>query len=317
MDIHRIKYFLCASECSSLSEAAKQLHISQPALSHQIKLLEEELEVKLFLRSNIGLKLTDAGQALIPWAQRLLDDTNAVKDMMSSLQNVFTGDLRVACSSSSGRYILPLMVARFCKRYTGVRVKILACRPESAALNLLEGEAHLGIVSSELSATGLESQEFFRDEISLIVPRGHAWSKRASIDVSEITQEPIILREESSGTRRVMMEELSQFDISLEDLNIFMEVGNVEAVLEVVAGGYGISFVSDLASRYMRELGYVVKIPVDGLNLQRANYMARKRITTPHRARDVFWGFIHDTENKDLLHSRHVGQIASDVAGKQ
>lgn len=99
------------------------------------------------------------------------------------------------------------------------------------------------------------------------------------------------MREETSGTRKVMLEELAKFDISIEDLNIFLEIGNVEAVLELVAGGYGVSFVSGLASRYLCQLKRIVTVPVNGMNMIRINYMARKNISTPNRTRDVFWGF--------------------------
>jgi len=305
MDFRKIEIFLSAAETFSLSEAAKQIHLSQPALSHQIKLLEEELDVKLFIRSNTGLKLTDAGQLLIPWARRIIHDTNDMKNMMSSLQNVLIGDLRIGCSSSSGKYILPVIVARFCKHSPGVQARILACRPKSAISWLLEGEAHLGIVSSEVSDESLESQEFFHDSISLIVPAKHPWASRYSVEAAEILQEPLIMREDTSGTRKVMLEELAKFDIGLEDLNIFLEVGNAEAVVEVVAGGFGVSFVSDLASKYLRDLGRIVKVKVDGVNMKRVNYMVRKREAAPHRPSDVFWGFIHALENTDLLHARH------------
>lgn len=302
MDIRRIEAFIRAAESSNLTEAARQLHLSQPAVSHQIKLLEAELDAKLFIRSNTGLKLTDAGQLLLPWARRLMRDTNELKDMMSSLQSDIAGELRISCSSTSGRYILPVLVARFCKRYPGAKIQIISCNAENAVQYLLEGEAHLGIVSSEIFNSGLEAQEFFHDTISLVVPPNHPWVERGSIEASELTKEPMILRESTSGTRRVMLGELAKFDISLDDLIIFLEVGNVEAVLEVVAEGYGVSFVSDLASIYMRGLGRVAKIQVQGMSMRRTNYMARKRGAESHRVRDVFWGFIHAPENSDLLH---------------
>lgn len=305
MDFHKIEIFLSAAETSSLSEAAKQMHLSQPAISHQIKLLEEELESKLFIRSSTGLKLTDAGRLLVPWARRIIHDTIEMKNMMSSLQDAPVGELRIACSSTSGKYILPIIAARFCKHSPGIQTRILACRPKSTISWLLDGEAHLGVVSSEVSDDGLELQEFFRDTISLIVPAKHPWAKRRSIEAAEILQEPLVLREDSSGTRKVMLEELAKFDIGLEDLKIFVEVGAAEGAVEVVANGYGISFVSDLASKCMRELGRVVKIQVDGVEMKRLNYLVRKRGAAPHRPSDVFWGFIHALENMDLLHPLH------------
>jgi DNA-binding transcriptional LysR family regulator len=221
--------------------------------------------------------------------------------MMSSLDEAIVGDLRISCSTTAGKYILPQMAARFCQQYPGIQVRILACGPERAALDLLGGEAHIGVVSSEVNDPSLESQKFFRDRITLIVPARHRWASRSSIEPQEILEEPLILREETSGTRRVVLAELAKFDISLEDLNIFMELGNAEAIVRTVAAGYGISFVSSLATACPLERGNVVDLAVEGVNLQRTVYMVRKRISAPHRPRDVFWGFIHDPANADLL----------------
>ncbi|MFZ5820450.1 MAG: selenium metabolism-associated LysR family transcriptional regulator [Chloroflexota bacterium] len=301
IDIQKIETFLRAAENLSLSEAAKQLHLSQPTVSHQIKTLEQELSVTLFTRSNTGLQLTEAGRLLLPWARRLLHDTNDLKEMMSSLNGDIVGELRIACSTTAGKYILPQMAARFSQQYPGIHVKILACGPEQATFNLLEGEAHLGVVSSAVDVSSLESQTFFRDTITLIVPPHHRWAMRQSIEPAEILEERIIMREETSGTRKVVLAELAKHDISLEDLNIFMELGNAEAIVRTVAAGYGVSFVSNLATACPLERGNVVDICVDGLSLQRSVYMVRKRISAPHRPRDVFWSYIHDPANADIL----------------
>jgi DNA-binding transcriptional LysR family regulator len=173
IDLQKIKTFLSAADHLSISEAAKHLHLSQPAVSHQIKLLEEELGNALFIRSNTGLLLTDAGRLLLPWARRLVHDTHDLKEMMSSMQNEILGELRIACSTTAGKYILPQMAARFSQRYPGIKVRILACGPEHAALKLLEGDAHVSVISTENADPNLEAQEFFRDTISLIVSPSH------------------------------------------------------------------------------------------------------------------------------------------------
>jgi DNA-binding transcriptional LysR family regulator len=301
VDIQKIETFLRAAENSSLSEAAKQLHLSQPTVSHHIKTLEQELDVTLFHRSNTGLQLTEAGRLLLPWARRLMHDTNDLKEMMSSLQGDIVGELRIACSTTAGKYILPQMAARFSQQYPGIHVRILACGPEQATINLLEGEAHLGVVSTEIEDTSLESQQFFQDVITLIVPSTHRWAFRKKIDPDELLEEPIIMREETAGTHKVVLAELAKHDISLDDLNVFLELGNAEAIVRTVAAGYGISFVSSLASACPLERGNVTDIDVEGMTLERNVYMVRKRISAPHRPRDVFWSFIHDPANADLL----------------
>lgn len=136
----------------------------------------------------------------------------------------------------------------------------------------------------------------------MIVPANQRWSFRKVIEPGELLEEPLIIREETSGTRRVVLSELTKYDIGLNDLNIFMELGNAEAIVRTVAAGYGIAFMSKLATACPLERGNVVDIVVDGLDLKRTIYMARKANSSPHRPRDAFWGFIHDPENADLIH---------------
>jgi len=302
IDLIKVETFLHAAETLSFSETAKQLHMSQPSISHQIKTLEQELDVTLFKRSSSGLQLTEAGCILLPWARRLLHDTQNIQEMMSSLEQEVVGELNIACSTTAGKYILPQLAARFRQRYPSIKVRILACTPEDVMLKLLEGEAHIGVVSREILDAGLESQEFIQDTVTLIVPSNHRWAFRKKIEPGELLEEALILREETSGTRRVVLSELAKFDISPDDLNIFMELGNAEAIVRTVAAGYGIAFVSSLASACPLERGNVIDLKVEGLNLRRTIYMARKSQSNPHRPRDAFWSFIHDHENMDLIH---------------
>jgi len=302
VDINKIETFLRATETLNFSETAKQLHLSQPTVSHHIKLLEEEMSVTLFTRTNTGLKLTEAGHFLLPMARRLQRDTNNMRAMMSSIQEDVVGELRITCSTTAGKYILPQLAARFCYRYPGVKIRILACTSEDVTLKLLDGDVHLGVLSREIQDSGLELQKFITDTITLIVPSNHHWLPRKMIEPDEITKEPLIIREETSGTQRVVSSELAKFDISPADLNIFMELGNAEAIVHSVSDGYGIAFVSNLASTCPIERGRIISIQVNGMELKRTIYMVRKAEGEPHRPRDVFWSFIHAPENKDLIH---------------
>ncbi|MBN1538280.1 MAG: LysR family transcriptional regulator [Anaerolineales bacterium] len=302
VDINKLKTFLRAAETLNFSETAKQLHLSQPTVSHHIKSLEKEIGVNVFVRTNTGIKLTEGGRLLLPWARRLMNDTINLKSMMSSIQTDIVGELRISCSTTAGKYILPQFAARFCQQYPGVSVGIMACTPEDVTLRLLEEKAHIGVLSREIFDSSFEAQVFFRDRIALIVPANHRWAFRSVIEPAEILEEPFIIREETSGTRRVVLSELAKFDIGLNDLNIFMELGNAEAIVRMVAAGYGIAFVSTLASACPLERGNVVNITVEGMDLRRTIHMIRKSMGDSYRPRDAFWGFIHDPENADLIH---------------
>jgi DNA-binding transcriptional LysR family regulator len=298
----RLKAFIYAAESLSFSEAAKQLHVTQPTISHHIKTLEKTLNVELFLRSGHNLKLTEAGRLLLPFAHKLVHQANELQEMMTSLQQEIVGHLRIACSTTAGKYILPRLAARFSNRFPGIRVSILACTPQHVVPQLLEGEANIAVVSSyDLCGNDQECQVFFNDTITLIVPANHRWAQREFLVPADILAEKLIIRESTSGTRRVLMTELAKYDIKQDDLNIFLEMGNSEAIVATVEEGFGVSFVSTLAAEWAIKLGRVVAVPVTGLVLRRTIYMARRILDTPNRPQEAFWNFVHDPSNRDLL----------------
>lgn len=301
IDVTKLETFIRAAECLSFSEAARQLNLTQPTVSYHVKALEQELNVTLFERSGSRLMLTEAGRQLLPWAHKLIRQSIELQEMMTSLQDKIVGHLRIACSTTSGKYILPQLAARFHNRYPWVQVTILSCTQEHIVPRLLEEDANLGVLSREAFEISLESQEFFTDHIIFIVPADHPWTKKSLIEPADLVGAPLIIREPTSGTRRVTLTELGKHDIHLEDLNIFLEVGNAEAIVETVAAGFGVSFVSRLAASYALEMKRVVQIPLVGLDLQRKIYMVRRAMEVPNRAQEVFWGFVHDPSNLDIL----------------
>jgi DNA-binding transcriptional LysR family regulator len=303
IDLVRLKVFIYAAETLSFSEAAKRLHLTQPTISHHIKVLERDLGVILFERSGSGLHLTEAGRLLLPWAHKLIHQSIEMQDMMSSLQEKIVGHLRIACSTTSGRYLLPQLAGRFHQRHPWVKVTILSCSPENVVHRLLEEEANLGVLSREESGPGLEIQNFFEDYIILIASADHPWASRQSIEPADLLEVPFILREPTAGTRQVMLTELVKHDITLDDLDIFLEIGNAEAIVETVAAGFGVSFVSRLAADCALKRQVVVEVPVVDFDLRRNIFMVRRAIEAPNRAQEVFWRFIHDPANDDLLQS--------------
>lgn len=303
IDLIRLQTFLLAAENLSFSEAAKYLHLSQPTVSHHIKTLEGNLGVKLFDRSGGNLKLTEAGHLLLPRANKLVRQSIELQQMMESLEQQVAGYLRIACSTTTGKYILPQYAARFRYKHPGVRVSILRCTSEHVVPSLLESDANLGVVSYDVCGDeNLECQEFFEDHIILIVPANHSWVSRPYVEPSELLEEPFLIREAASGTRRVMLAELGKHDIVLDDMDIFMELGNAEAIVSTIESGFGVSFISRTAAAWALERGSVVEVPVAGFDLRRQVYMVQRNIREANRAVEAFWGFVHDPMNADLLH---------------
>jgi DNA-binding transcriptional LysR family regulator len=285
LDIDKLNIFIHVTNNLSFTDAAKQLHISQPTVSKNIRDLERDMGVQLFDRSGARPRLTSAGKTLLPLARKIVRQSIELHELMSSLDEEVVGELRIACSTTVGKYILPQLAARLSHLHPEINVTILRCTPDHAVLKLLDGDADLGVLSYETCSADLDCQEFFEDSIALIVPADHPWASRTSIDPEELLNEPIIIREPTSGTRRVMMEQL----------------GNAEAIVTTVNPGYGVSFISTMAASCPLKYRSVVQVPVAGLELHRTIYMVRKSLDTPNRAQDAFWSFCHDPINTDLL----------------
>jgi DNA-binding transcriptional LysR family regulator len=301
MDLDRLNIFIHAAESLSFSKAAKELHITQPTVSHHIKTLEKETGTCLFERRGVTLHLTESGRLLLPWARKLVKDSMELQAMMASVHETIGGEISIACSTTTGKYILPQFAARFHARHPSIQVKIHACTSQDVVPVLMAEDAHLGVVSYDACGGPLECQEFFVDHIVLIASHDHPWSNRKKIEPSELLESPFILREPTSGTRKVLLAELGKHDISLDDMKISIEVGNAEAIVKLVEVGFGVSFVSRLSASWALRLAEVCEIPVEGFDLRRRIFMIRKHIHAPNRAVEAFWGFVHEPENGDLL----------------
>jgi DNA-binding transcriptional LysR family regulator len=238
---------------------------------------------------------------LVPWARKLIVQSNQIKDMMEAIQDRAVGNLRIACSAASGKYVLPHLAARFRQRFPEVLVSILPCSSADVARKLLEEEAHLALVTHEFDSPSMQSQIIYIDTIRMIVPAEHVWAGRDDIAPSDLLDQKFIIREASSGTHRVVLSEFSKHDIQLEDLDIFMELGNAEGIVQAVGAGYGISFVTENLAKEAEILGKVAVVDIAGWSLQRQVHLIRKSLTTPQRVTEAFWSFVNDPSNKDLL----------------
>ncbi len=292
VNINELVVFLTAAECGNYSEAGRQLHISQPAVSQTIDNLQKHFGTKLFARHGRSVRLTEAGHVLMPMAKELLVSAKRLDETMMSLQGEVIGEMNVGCSTASGKYLLPGLIARFRRRFPQVRINVLVSSRESVLKKLLVGDVSLGVSSKKVEHKDIEYEEFFHDDVILIAPADHHWADYGRIYPDDLLDEPIILREEVAGTREVLMENLRQQDILPEMLNVAMVLGNAEAIEMAVEEGIGVAFISRLAATRGLELGRIVEVEVDGMALQRRIYLARNSHFPATRAQTEFWDFV-------------------------
>ena len=301
LENHELNIFVHAAETLSFTEAAKRLHISQPAVSMQISNLERRLNTVLFDRSGRKISPTEAAEVLLPMAREMINYSSNIEEAMASLHGSMTGHLQIACSTSAGKYILPRIIARFREMHPDVRVTVSVCGPDAAIERVCDGRSQLGILSSEAGCRDVEYRHFFTDRVVLIVPPQHRWTTQESVGPEELVGQPFILREETSGTRRVMLAGLLEHGIRLHDLDVVMELGNAEAIASSVEAGIGCAFVSRIVTRRCIEAGYVVEVPVREIHLERDLNMIRSSRRAQTRIQAAFWDFAHTPENSAVL----------------
>ena len=299
LNINDLMVFLEAAECGNFSETGRNLHLSQPAISQKIENLQKHFGTKLFERDGRTMRLTEAGQALKPLAKELIISARRLDETMVSLQGEVIGEMTVGCSTASGKYLLPGLIASFRKRYPMVRINVQVTSRRSVMDKLLNGDVALGISSKKIPHRNLEYYEFFKDDVILIVPSGHRWDGCLPIKPAEILEEPVILREEAAGTRDVFIKALTKRGISPDMLNVAMDLGNAEAIEMAVEQGIGIAFISRLAAARGLELGYIAEVKVEGMKLTRDIYLTRCNRTPTTRAQIEFWNFVISTNDTD------------------
>ncbi len=301
--LSELKVFLTAAEELSFSRAAERLHLSQSAISQNIQALERDFGVELFTRQGRTVRLTEAGQALLPHAIELINSANRIGEFMHSLDGQVAGDLVIGCSTTSGKYLLPGLVAAFRRDYPLVRVYIKVMSRDEVINRLLDGRLSLGVTSLKVEQHELDYVPFFEDRVILIVPANHRWAAYGRALPADLVDEPMIVREEKAGTSQVLAEGLARHNITTDMLNVVMEIGNAEAIEMAVEEGIGIAFISELAAARGLALGRVKQVEVPGLDLHRSVFMARNPRLPLNRTQDRFWTFL----------KQHRQQFAADV----
>jgi DNA-binding transcriptional LysR family regulator len=295
-NLNELSIFLVACETKNFSQAGRQLHLSQPAISQTINNLEKHFGTKLFLRQGRSVNLTEIGQALRPMAQELVSAAKRLDETVFSLQGEVVGEFDIGCSTASGKYLLPSLIARFRRMYPMVRANVVVTSRNSVIKKLTSGGVAMGVTSRRIQHRDLEYEDFFSDEVILIVPAEHPWANFRRIYPDDLLDEPMILREESAGTIEVLKRGLLEHDISFDMLNIAMVLGNAEAIEMAVEEGIGVAFISRLAAARGIELGRAVEVKVEGMNLYRKIYLARNQRFPTTRAQSEFWDFVHQPQ---------------------
>lgn len=276
----RLVVFRAVARHSSFSRAAEELLLTQPAVTQQIKALEEQFGHPLFHRAGGRISLSPGGVALLPFAEKiksLADDASAA---VAKAYGQEAGELSLGASQTIAQYLLPTFIAAFLRTNPLVRMTARSGNTDEMLALLVAGDIQVALLEGPDHRTDVHIEPFMEDHMVLVVASSHEWAGR-KITPDELCTQPLLVREFGSGSRRVVEQALSGAGLKIKDLNIRMELDSTEGLLNGVEAGLGITFVSRWAVRNQLSLGTLKLARVDGLKLSRSFSLAYRAGPVP------------------------------------
>lgn len=293
LDLHKLEIFYWVAEHKSFSQAAELLSLRQPTISAHVQELEKAVGGKLLYRMPGKVSLTPLGLMLAERAKNLLAFKRATVAAVEQFHGTLSGELWVGGSSIPGEYLLPQKLGEFTKKYPHVKPILRIGDSAGIVADLLDGKVEIGFVGFKGDDARLSFEKIWDDEMVLAVPKGHPWTKRKFIDVTDLKNEKFISREHGSGTLDSIRELLAKRrKVASELLHITMELGSTEAVKEALMAGFGFSILSRISIRHELEEGTIAEVPVRGLTMKRGFYQVIHLRRPLHPIAHVFREFL-------------------------
>ncbi|RLB09978.1 MAG: LysR family transcriptional regulator [Deltaproteobacteria bacterium] len=294
ISLRQLEAFCKIVETGSFSKAADEICLTQSSISERIASLEEEVGARLFDRFGRKVFLTDAGRFFYVRAKRLLEEKERICLEIQDFLGLKKGELKIGGSTIPGEYLLPTVIKRFHDTYPLIDIRVTVNDSKKIQEMVLDGYLHLGIVGfiGEHKNPNIEAIKIWKDELVVVVPKGHKWSDKKEIEAQDIIKEPFIIRERGSGTLRVMEQYLKKYIGSSEELNIIATLGSSTAVKEGVKSGLGISIISIKAIESELNAGLVSALRIKGVKMIRYFYLIWDKRRTKSPASQAFIEFM-------------------------
>jgi DNA-binding transcriptional LysR family regulator len=294
MDTRQLAAFCAVVERKSFSLAAERLGLSQPAVSLQIRSLEQRLGRQLLDRSGRRVEPTEAGLRLYRGAQRLLAlEEQLLEQVTADSDGELRGRLELGASSGPGESVLPLLLCEFQQRHPNVTVALSVSDTQTVVDLVAARELELGVVGAARRHRSVSFEPFFRDEVVLACPAGHRFAGR-TVTLDELRSEPLILMQEGAGVRQVIEDELRGAGVRLRDLDVRLELGLQESVRSAVRAGYGVAFISRSAIESDLQAETIAAARVEGLEPAREIALVRATGRSPTRLAEEFVRFARE-----------------------
>ena len=259
----RLQVFHTVARLLSFTKAAESLHMTQPAVTFQVRQLEEYFNTRLFDRTHNRISLTEAGQRVYEFADRIFDLYAQMEDAVRDMTGEIRGVLIIGASTTIAEYMLPSLLGDFKKKYPDVNVHLRVSNSDGIVSMVENNDIDLGVVESPVMNKNLVVEECRKDRLVAIVAPQHPLAAKQQIKIPELLEYAYIAREEGSGTREVIQDYLSEQGMNPGDVHVSMELGSPEAIKGAVEAGMGVAIVSEVTIHKELQLGTLVALELD------------------------------------------------------
>ena len=287
----------------SFTKAAESLHMTQPAVTFQIRQLEEYLNTRLFDRTHNRINLTEAGELVKRYADNIILLYREMDNEVRTLTGDVQGPLIVGASTTIGEYFIPAVIGAYQSSFPDVKVRLNVANTNGIIHMVENNLIDIGIVEGPVNNKNLITDIVWDDELVVVCPIAHELANQSSIDVDDLRAHSFISREEGSGTREVVENYLSENGQTIDNLNIIMEFGSPESIKNAVAAGLGISILSIATMEKELALNSLKAIPL-AQPIRRPFSIVYQRQKFRLRAMDEFLDFAqqHCANKQNLLY---------------
>ena len=259
----RLQVFYTVARLLSFTKAAETLHMTQPAVTFQVRQLEDHFDTRLFDRTHNRVALTEAGHKAYESAEQIFSLYAEMENTVKELTDDVSGALTMGASTTIAEYMLPALLRGFTLEFPDINLKLKVSNTEGIVSMIENSMIDLGVVEGPVSNKNLLVEVCRIDQLVVVVPPGHEIADRKSIPLEEVMNFPFICREEGSGTREVIMDHMVKLGIDRNNLNVSLELGSPESIKGAVEAGMGISIASLATLEKELKLGTLVAVRLD------------------------------------------------------
>ena len=258
----RLQVFHAVAKHLSFTKAAEALFMTQPAVTFQIRQLEEHFDTRLFDRAHGRIALTAAGQVALEYAERILGMSAELDTRLKEMSGQMAGPLLIGASTTIAEYLLPQVLGEFKSRHPGVVPRLFVANSEAVQARIAERTLDLGFIEGESHLPSLATDTCSEDELQVVCAPSHPLAKAGAVAPKALTEHAYISREPGSGTREVIDHYLQKAGVSPDALQVVMELGSPEALKGLAATGLGFAIMSRATVAKETQLGQLVRVPL-------------------------------------------------------